>query len=376
MVPDIDSSAGEYAIAGEAEILERYKQIFERHFARNYTAKHLPPRRAIHAKSHAVLKAEFEVIQHGDAPLTGGIFDTPKRYPAVVRISNGDGPAGPDTDWVASIGFAIKVFGVSRPKYLPSQLEDTQDFLFLNQPAYIASDIRDYTTLMKAIDGGLVAKTIALFRNFKGLRYRRTASPKDNPLNTDFWGVAPFRLKDVTVKYLMRPARPEAKQIPRKRTPDYLKALVKDWISGVPPHSTSFFRSGWSTAESAKRCRSKTMPSPGMNSSRCRAEWQHCRFPCSRSTTNSSAATASRWSSRRGTPRPISVRSGRSTVHDASSTTCRRPRDTGPPSRRSPLDARQSGRAPGRASPATARIFRRSTGSVPRVTPRPMTYLR
>jgi hypothetical protein len=234
MVPDIDSSAGEYAIAGEAEILERYKRIFERHFARNYTAKHLSPRRAIHAKSHAVLKAEFEVIQHGDAPLNAGIFDTPKRYPAVVRISNGDGPAGPDTDWVASVGFAIKVFGVSRPKYFPTQLENTQDFLFLNQPAYIASDIRDYTTLMKTIDGGLVAKTIALFRNFKGLRYRRTASPKDNPLSTDFWSVAPFRLKDVTVKYLMRPARPEAKQIPRKRTPDYLKALVKDWIERRP----------------------------------------------------------------------------------------------------------------------------------------------
>src|SRR5205809_1031115 len=128
MVPDIDSSAGEYAIAGEAEILERYKQIFERHFANNYTSKLLSPRRAIHAKSHAVLKAEFEVIQHGDASLMGSIFDTPKRHPAVVRISNGDGPAGPDTDWVASIGFAVKVFEVSGAKYFASQLEDTQDF--------------------------------------------------------------------------------------------------------------------------------------------------------------------------------------------------------------------------------------------------------
>jgi hypothetical protein len=234
MVPDIDSDAGEYAIPGEAEILDGYVRIFERHFAKNYTARNLPPRRAIHAKSHAVLKAEFEVMAHGDPQLGNGIFDAPNRYPAIVRISNGDGPPGPDTDWVASGGFAIKVFGVSRPKYLDTQAEDTQDFLFLNQPAYIASDIRDYTTLMRAIDGGPVAKVMALFRNFKGLRYRRTASPKDNPLNTNFWGVAPFRLKEVTLKYLMRPARPQPKKTPQRRTPDYLKTLIKGWIEQRP----------------------------------------------------------------------------------------------------------------------------------------------
>jgi hypothetical protein len=234
MVPDIDVSAGEYAIPGEAEIVDGYVRIFEQHFAKHYTAKNLPPRRAIHAKTHAVLKAEFEVIPHGDAELRHGIFDVPGRYPAIVRISNGDGPPGPDTDWVASVGFAIKVFGVARPKYLQSQAEDTQDFLFLNQPAYIASDIRDYTTLMKAIDGGPIAKVAALSRNFKGLLYRRTASPKDNPLNTNFWGVAPFRLKDVAVKYLIRPAQPQPKRIPQPRTADYLKALVQQWIERQP----------------------------------------------------------------------------------------------------------------------------------------------
>jgi hypothetical protein len=234
MVPDLDSSAGEYAIPGEAEILDGYVRIFERHFAKNYTSKELPPRRAIHAKSHAVLKGDFEVLPHGDPQLANGIFDRPGRYGAVVRISNGDGPAGPDTDWVASVGFAIKVFGVGRRKYLQTQGEDTQDFLFLNQPAYIASDIRDYTTLMKAIDGGPAAKIVALLRNFKGLRYRRTASPKDNPLNTPFWGVAPFRLKDVTVKYLIRPMPQQPKQIPRPRTPDYLKPLVKTSIERQP----------------------------------------------------------------------------------------------------------------------------------------------
>jgi hypothetical protein len=234
MTPDIDAAAGEYEIDGEAAILQSYGRIFERHFEKHYTSTHRPPRRAIHAKCHAFLNAELEVFEHGDPQLRHGIFDAPAVFPAVARISNGDGPAGPDTDWVASIGFAFKVFGVRRPKYLQTQREDTQDFLFLNQPAYIASDIRDFTTLMQAIDGGVVSKAIAFVRNFKGLRYRRQASPKDNPLNTRFWGVAPFRLQDVSVKYLLRPVEPQPKDIPRKRTPDYLKDLVKGWIEHRP----------------------------------------------------------------------------------------------------------------------------------------------
>lgn len=234
MAPEIDTAAGEYEIDGEAEIVRRYLQLFERHFAKHYTSKHLPPRRAIHAKCHASLRAEFQVLDHGDATLRHGIFDAPHTYQTVVRISNGDGPAGPDTDWVTSLGFAFKVFGVTAPKYLSLQGEDTQDFLFLNQPAYIASDVRDYLSLMEAIDGGIVAKARALVKNFKGLRYRRQASPKDNPLNTSFWGVAPFRLHDVTVKYLMRPAEPRAKHVPQPRTPDYLKAMVAEWIEQRP----------------------------------------------------------------------------------------------------------------------------------------------
>ena len=234
MGPDIDSAAGEYEIEGEAQIIQRYLRLFERHFAKHYASKQAPPKRAIHAKCHASLRAEFEVLDHRDATLRHGIFDVPAIHRAVVRISNGDGPPGPDTDWVASIGFAFKVFGVSAPKYLPAQREDTQDFLFLNQSAYIASDVRDYLSLMEAIDGGIVAKARALVKNFAGLRYRRKASPKDNPLNTPFWGVAPFRLHDVTVKYLMRPAQPQPKHLPRPLTPDYLKALIAEWIEHRP----------------------------------------------------------------------------------------------------------------------------------------------
>jgi len=227
---ELDTTAGEYRIPGETDILESYVTMFNRHFAKHYSAKEVIARRAIHAKSHGCLKARFEVIDHGDPDLRHGLFRTPAAYDTIVRLSNGDGPPGPDTAKIPSLGFAIKVLGVTAPKLLPDQIENTQDFLFLNQPAYIASDVRDYTSLMQAIDGGFCYQVLALIKNLKGLLYRLKALPKDNPLNTNFWGVAPFRLGNIAVKYLIRPSKPEPINLPRPLAENYLKDLVKAYI--------------------------------------------------------------------------------------------------------------------------------------------------
>src|SRR4051812_29563371 len=106
---DIDSAIGEYLIPGEADIVEQYVEIFNAHFRKHYEGKEIVAQRAIHAKSHCCLHATLEVFDHGDQDLRHNIFSAPATYDAVVRISNGDGPAGPDKDRIASIGFAIKV---------------------------------------------------------------------------------------------------------------------------------------------------------------------------------------------------------------------------------------------------------------------------
>jgi hypothetical protein len=227
---EIDTAIGEYTIPGEEEIIRDYVTLFTKHFEKHYAGKDGPARRAIHAKSHGCLRATFSVLDHSEHDLKHGIFSQPATYQAVVRISNGDGPPGADTNKIASIGFAIKVLDVAAEKYLAAQREDSQDFLFLNQPAYISADVRDYRSLMRAIDGGPMSKVIALMRNLRGIRYRLKASPKDNPLNTSFWGVAPFRLGDLAVKYLIRPSNPEPKRQPVGLTNDYLSVLVKERI--------------------------------------------------------------------------------------------------------------------------------------------------
>jgi hypothetical protein len=225
---DIDTEIGEYLIPGEAEIVDRYVDIFRAHFRQHYEGKDILVQRAIHAKSHGLLRATLDVLDHGDCELQHGIFRAPRRYEAIVRISNGDGPAGPDTNKIASIGFAIKVRGVEDDKYCAEQTEDSQDFLFLNQPAYISKDVRGYESLMRAIDGGVFRKALGVLRNLPGILYRRTASPKDSPTNTFYWGVAPFRLGNTAVKYLVRPTEPLPKT--PNSNPDGLKQMVRQHI--------------------------------------------------------------------------------------------------------------------------------------------------
>ncbi|HJU53376.1 MAG TPA: hypothetical protein VJ715_02350, partial [Pyrinomonadaceae bacterium] len=233
---DIDTAIGEYLIPGETDIINKYVGIFTSHFRKHYEGKSGVAQRAIHAKSHSCLRASLEILDHGDQELKHGIFKEPATFDAIVRISNGDGPAGPDKDKIASIGFAIKARGVEAEKYLPEQTERSQDFLFLNQPAYIARDVRDYESLMRAIDGNLLTKFFALVRNRKGILYRLKASPKDDPLNTFFWGVAPFRLGDIAVKYLIRPSQPrtaDRRELKKKASADYLKPLVREHIENA-----------------------------------------------------------------------------------------------------------------------------------------------
>jgi hypothetical protein len=222
----IDTAIGEYKIPGEDEIIQAYVRIFAAHFERHYLSKGLRSQRAIHAKSHGYLSCDFEVIDHGEPDFRYSIFQQPGDYRAIARISNGDGAPGPDTNRIASVGFAIKVLGVTGRKYLAAQREDCQDFLFLNQPAYISADVRDYQSLMAAIDGGPLDQLLALVRKLRGILYRLKGSPKDDPLNSNFWSVAPFKLGDCAVRYLIRPSKAERKKVHRL-TDNYLTELVK-----------------------------------------------------------------------------------------------------------------------------------------------------
>ena len=223
----LDKEIGEYLVPDEADATNELLKLFKRHMKKKYEDKKVDALRAVHAKSHGCLTGQFEVLDHGDAALKFGIFASPGKFPVFVRYSNGDGPPQNDSDDLVSLGMAFKVMDVSQPKLLASQREDAQDFLMINQPAFLVKDIVDFAAVIRAREGGFIRKGVFAIKHHDALSFRKQAHPKSDPLNTTFWSALAFRLGDHAVKYLARPCNPRPKTVPAKLTADYITGLLK-----------------------------------------------------------------------------------------------------------------------------------------------------
>ena len=106
--------------------------------------------RAVHAKSHAILQCELEV--HADlAPeLAQGIFQVPRRYQAIVRISTISGDILNDNVSLPR-GFAIKVFGVEGDRLAGSEGCRTQDFVMASGTEFPTADLKAFLTTLKRL---------------------------------------------------------------------------------------------------------------------------------------------------------------------------------------------------------------------------------
>jgi hypothetical protein len=139
---------------GEAERFAAYaKKLRDLQAAR---AKGGSVDRGLHAKPVAGLAAELNVSADLPDHARHGLFATPKRYEAYVRLSNGGGHRGPDSKSDVR-GFAIKVLGVPGKKIIEG-MEDakTQDFLLIasHTPPFRHTD--EFVALVLAAENPLL----------------------------------------------------------------------------------------------------------------------------------------------------------------------------------------------------------------------------
>ena len=93
--------------------------------------------RAVHAKSHGLLKAEVTVLADLREELRQGLFAKPASYSAVMRFSSEPGDVLSDHISTPR-GLAIKVIGVEG-EMLPNHAgQVTQDFVFNNGSTFAA----------------------------------------------------------------------------------------------------------------------------------------------------------------------------------------------------------------------------------------------
>lgn len=110
--------------------------------------------RAVHAKSHALLEAEVEVPTL-PTELAQGVFATPARYRAVLRISTTPGDLLPDRVSTPR-GVALRLFDVPGERLDGAHHLRSQDFLLVNAPRFNAPDghafLRSLRLLAKTTD--------------------------------------------------------------------------------------------------------------------------------------------------------------------------------------------------------------------------------
>ncbi|GBF51709.1 catalase domain protein [Leptospira ryugenii] len=126
---------------------EPFKQLQERKNAQYGKG------RGLHRKQLLAIKAEFEVLKEIPKEAKFGLFEKPKKYDAILRLSNGGmdikKDSGPDIR-----GFSIKVKGLSGKSALGGKT-DSQDFLLINHATFSLPDFESFIQLVLALGQGV-----------------------------------------------------------------------------------------------------------------------------------------------------------------------------------------------------------------------------
>lgn len=168
--------------------------------------------RALHAKGSLGAEAEFEVLADVPADARQGMFDTPKKYAALVRYSNGSPRKQVDKKPDVR-GIAIKVIGVAGDKVIPGMEHAvTQDFLAIRTPVTPVRDAEEFIKLVRA------AQTPALlpFKLIHSLGLKRALQvikgalrgfklPTATLASTTYYTALPSQLGPFAIQYVVRP---------------------------------------------------------------------------------------------------------------------------------------------------------------------------
>jgi hypothetical protein len=95
--------------------------------------------RAVHAKSHGLLKAVLQVYDELPEPYRQGLFATPGDYGILMRFSTNPGDILPDSISTPR-GLAVKIIGVPGEMVPEHQGHLTQDFLMVNSRSFGVPD--------------------------------------------------------------------------------------------------------------------------------------------------------------------------------------------------------------------------------------------
>ncbi|WP_174300803.1 catalase family protein [Caulobacter sp. S45] len=230
------------------------------------------PIRSVHAKSHALLQGELEVLDGLSPSLAQGLFARPGRYCVVLRFSTIPGDLLDDSVSTPR-GVAMKVVGVEGPRLPGSEGAASQNFVLVNGPAFGAPNPKAFLANLKLLAGttdkapGFKKAVSGALQGVQAVIVAVTGEPspmvatlggqlETHILGDTFYSQTPFRWGGYVAKVRLKPASPELTAL----TDKHIK------INGVPnalrEACLDFFRTTGAVWEFQVQLRTdrKTMP--------------------------------------------------------------------------------------------------------------------
>jgi hypothetical protein len=216
---------------------ERFAGLAERLAARQKAALGAP-KRALHAKSHAALRARFRVLADLPEHARQGLFAEPRERRAYVRLSNGSGALQPDRAPDLR-GFALKVLDVDGPKVLGDAR--TQDWLMIDTPTVPFRSPDEFVAFVTAAtppDGGIgrVVGALGLFRTI-GLLAGLAKAAKGRPrsiLDRPFYSAAAVAFGSYAARYAVFPVHRAGQEAGAPADADYLRDRTATRVAKTP----------------------------------------------------------------------------------------------------------------------------------------------
>ncbi len=208
------------------------------------------PLRSVHAKSHALLRGEIEVLADLPPVLAQGLFATPATYPVAMRISTIPGDILDDNVSVPR-GLALKIIGVPGARLDGSEDDTTQDFVMVNGPVFAAPTGRAFLKNLKLLAGTTdkaqgakkvlssvlqsVESVVEALGGKSATLVQLGGHPETNPLGETYFTQAPLLYGDYIAKFALFPVSPDLTALTNAKVdlsgkPDGLRQAAIDFF--------------------------------------------------------------------------------------------------------------------------------------------------
>ena len=126
--------------------------------------------------------------------------------------------------------------GVEGEKLLENHThEQTQDFILISDNRFVTKDVAQFDGLVKGLTSGFLSLMWYFLMHLRVARNLYFSLKRHaNPLEIQYFSVAPYRLGDKAVKYTLRPSESAKSPLPQNPSPDYLReAMARQLKSGT-----------------------------------------------------------------------------------------------------------------------------------------------